>query len=205
MSVVIPNTFAATTVARASEVNANFQALAAKFTEGAGGIKDEDISTAAGIKRTKLSTVVGNRITEAQLEDDAVDLRVLKDDATPGAPNAAVNNANHIKDAIITNAKMVAGTLKKGSLALASVLVAIPAHSSPFELNKTTDSTLLSSSAFPIAWHGESATPTSTVGTMIVNLHLDTATGKYWVLTRISDPVTSAAGFNLRIWYIQVT
>lgn len=113
MSVSIPYTFVggAGNKARAAEVNANFQAIAAKFTEGAGGITDGDISTVAGIRAVKLSTVAGNRITQAQLEDDAVDLRVLKDDASAGSPNAAVNNASHIKDGIITGVKLVAATL----------------------------------------------------------------------------------------------
>jgi hypothetical protein len=106
VSLVIPNTFVAGSKARASEVNANFTAVSAKFTEGAGGISDGDVSSAAGIKNTKLSTVSGNRITQAQLEDDAVDLRVLRDDATAGSPNAAVNTADHIKDGIITKAKL---------------------------------------------------------------------------------------------------
>lgn len=102
--------------AYATQVNANFQAVAAKFTEGAGGIGDGDISTTAGIKASKLSAVAGTRVTASQLEDDAVDLRVLKDDATAGSPNAAVNTANHIKDAIITNAKLVVNTIAKDRL-----------------------------------------------------------------------------------------
>lgn len=113
MSLSIPFTFIGGpgNKARASEVNANFLAVASKFSEGVGGIGNSDIYTQAGIYGSKLSNVPGNRITPDRMEDDAVDLRVLRDDSTPGAPTAAVNTAFHIRDAIITNAKLVAGTV----------------------------------------------------------------------------------------------
>lgn len=123
MSVTIPFVFVggAGNKARASDVNANFSALAAKFTEGAGGIANADISSTAGIKAIKLSTTPGDRITQAQLDDDAVDQRVLRDDITAGAPNAAVNTAAHIKDAIITNLKIVPGAIAADRLKITEV------------------------------------------------------------------------------------
>lgn len=123
MSLAIPYTFigGVGNKARASEVNANFQAVAAKFTEGAGGIADGDISTAAAIKGTKLSNVAGNRVPTDRLEDDAVDKDKLRDDATAGAPNAAVNSAAHIKDGIITKAKVLAATLTKAQMQVTEV------------------------------------------------------------------------------------
>jgi len=181
MSLSITYNFSAATKARASEVNQNFQDVAAKFNEGAGGISDGDISTTAGIRAIKLSTVAGNRITQAQMDDDAVDLRVLKDDATSGSPNAAVNTSDHIKDAIITNAKLVDGTLKKGKVALASVVVTIPGMTGPTSQIVTTG--LLLSAALPITYHNEGGT---SVGLVSQILFLDT-------------------DVNVRVWYWQIT
>lgn len=106
MSLSIPNTFTGGTKARANEVNANFSAVAAKFTEGAGGISDVDIAAGAGIKASKLSSVAGQRVTNVQLEDNAVDSRILKDDPGFGSPNAAVALAAHIKDGLIPLGKL---------------------------------------------------------------------------------------------------
>lgn len=92
--------------AKASEVNACFAVLAAMFTEGAGGIKDADISTSADLNANKLSTTAGKRINALRFEPDAVDKDALKDDATAGSPNAAVNTPDHLKDGIVTTAKL---------------------------------------------------------------------------------------------------
>jgi hypothetical protein len=106
MSLTIPFTFVAKTKAKASEVNANFAATAAKFSEGAGGINDTDVSSTADINANKLSSTANKRITVAKFEDDAVDGRVLKDDVSIGSPNAAVNLATHLKDRIIPKTKL---------------------------------------------------------------------------------------------------
>jgi len=198
MSLTITNTFVAGAKARAAEVNKNFTDVSGKFTEGTGGIADGDISSAAAIKSSKLSSVSGNRITQAQLEDDAVDLRVLKDDAASGSPNAAVNNANHIKDGIITNAKLVAGTLKKGSLNLASVLVAVPALAPGVTFNVST--TLNSSSAFPFAVVQENGAEYW----VHAKVKLTTGTGAYDLVGSNSSGVSNSAIFNIRVWYLVV-
>src|SRR5258705_10692293 len=158
MSVVIPYVFVGGTgnKARASEVNANFLALKAKFTEGSGGIGDEDISATAGIKASRLPSVGGTRVTATKLEADAVDLRVLKADATAGAPNAAVNTAAHIKDGIITPAKIVAGSLAKDRLKVAAVGPFVIAALSEGAFSNT-DTGLLSTTAYPIRLDIESA------------------------------------------------
>lgn len=204
MSVSIPFSFTAGTKARASEVNQNFQAVAAKFTEGAGGIADADISTTAGIKGSKLSSVAGNRITQAQLEDDAVDLRVLKDDATGGSPNAAVNSANHIKDGIITNAKILAGTLKRGALNISSVSFTVPALAPLASAEVATG--LLSTVGFPILLVSEGAG--SGFGTSQfthVRLYLNTSTGAYSVLcANVADSAITAASFGLKLYYLVI-
>lgn len=100
MSLTIPFTFVggAGNKAKASEVNANFAAVAAKFSEGAGGIIDGDISTTAAIKGSKLSTTPGNRIPTAALEDEAVtDAKLANDTASPGADAGRAVSGDHIK------------------------------------------------------------------------------------------------------------
>lgn len=108
MSLSIPYTFTggAGNKAKASEINANFQAIANKFSEGAGGISDSDISSSAGIKGTKLTNVAGNRIPTDRIEDKAITFDKLKDDTGAGSPNAAVNTAAHVKDGILTTGKL---------------------------------------------------------------------------------------------------
>lgn len=102
----IPNTFVAQTKAKASQVNANFAAVAAKFSTGAGGILDADCSTAMDLDANKLSSIAGKRITFTKFEVGAVDSAALKKDATGGSPNAAVNDPTHIKDRMIPKTKL---------------------------------------------------------------------------------------------------
>lgn len=98
MSLTIPFTFVAATKAKASEVNANFAAVAAKFSEGAGGILDEDVSTTAAIKGTKLSNTPGNRIPTDRLEDEAVtDVKLANDVVDPGLDSGRAVSGDHIK------------------------------------------------------------------------------------------------------------
>lgn len=127
MSLAIPYSFigGVGNKARASEVNANFQAVAAKFTEGVGGIADGDISSIAAIKGTKLSNVAGNRVPTDRIEDNAVDATKLRSDATAGSPSAGVGSASNIKDRIITAVKIAAGVLTAGELKITTVTQAI--------------------------------------------------------------------------------
>ena len=124
MSLSIPFTFVGGPgrKAKASEVNANFQAVANKFTEGSGGINNSDISANAGIYGTKLSNTAGNRIPTDRVEDDAIDKDKLKDDASAGSPNAAVNTALHIKDRIITAVKLALASITNAEIASATIL-----------------------------------------------------------------------------------
>jgi hypothetical protein len=107
MSLVIPYTFVGGpgNKARAAEVNANFAAVAAKFTEAAGGISDADIATTAAIKGSKLSTTPGNRIPTAAIEDEAVtDVKLNNDTAIPGVDSGRAVGGEHIK--LLTAAQM---------------------------------------------------------------------------------------------------
>lgn len=121
MSLAIPYSFigGVGNKARASEVNANFQAVAAKFTEGVGGIADGDISSIAAIKGTKLSNVAGNRIPTDRIEDGAIDGTKLRSDT--GGVNGAISLAAHFKDAVITNIKIAPGVIAKDRLKLTEV------------------------------------------------------------------------------------
>lgn len=108
MPVSIPFTFVGGVgnKAKASEVNANFQALAAKFTEASGGIADADIYAIADINANKLSSSPGKRLIASKFEPGAVDATALKSDATAGSPAAAVGTSNHIKDGIVLRKKL---------------------------------------------------------------------------------------------------
>lgn len=201
MSVTITYSFVPGTKARAAEVNQNFQDIAAKFNPGAGGIKNEDISSTAGITRDRLSDVAGNRITQAQMDDDAVDSRVLKDDI--GGVNAAVATSDHIKDAIITNAKLVDATIKKGKLNLASVLIGTPgvgAHAVG-----TISTGLNSATAFPIFWVVEGNPVPADAGWANIKIALDTGSGIYAL--RIHDASNGGSGvasLGVRVWYLVI-
>jgi hypothetical protein len=202
MSLSIPNTFTGGTKARANEVNANFSAVAAKFTEGAGGISDVDIAAGAGIKASKLSSVAGQRVTATQLEDDAVDSRILKDDPGAGSPNAAVSLAAHIKDGIITGAKLVAATIAKDKLKLSSVVVTIAVLNTGIDSN--TDTTLNSASAFPIGYHREGVgIPAGAFPSTV--LRLNTTDGKYYIYAWNMSGTTATTSFDVRVWYLSLT
>lgn len=106
MPVAIPYTFTGGVghKAKASEVNADFQALAAKFSEGAGGIVDADISTSADLNANKLSATAGKRITAPKFEPGAVDSVALKSDVAIDANRAVTKD--HVRDGAISTAKL---------------------------------------------------------------------------------------------------
>lgn len=108
MPVVIPYTFVGGPgrKAKASEVNADFQAIAAKFTEQAGGIADGDVYAYADLNCNKLSSTPGKRLIASKFEVGAVDASALKADATLGSAAAAVGSSAHIKDGIVGRLKL---------------------------------------------------------------------------------------------------
>jgi hypothetical protein len=88
----------------------------------------------AGIKGSgasnQLSTTPGERVSTSTIEDDAIDKDKLRDDATGtpginGSPSAAVNTANHIKDRIITAAKVVLASLTRAELKMTTSTFAV--------------------------------------------------------------------------------
>jgi hypothetical protein len=111
-------TFVAGEDAVAEDVNTNFDRIAGRFNAG---ILDEDVSPTAAIKGYKLSSAAGDRVPETRLENNAVSARVLQEDVTAGAALAAVARASHIKDGIITNAKILPGCLLTTALKLTTI------------------------------------------------------------------------------------
>lgn len=189
MSVSIPFTMVAGAKAKASEINACLQAIANKFTEGAGGITNADVSAAAGIYGTKLSNVPGTRIPFDRIEDDAVDKDKLKDDSAPGAPAAAVNNSNHIKDGIITSAKLVDNTIANVKLLDASVLsgkLKLVIYSQVIAGNLTTgshtyDTGLLGANFQPLAIYADNAAVPGGEQQFFFNIYRNSLTDHYFI------------------------
>lgn len=107
MGVTIPHTLVADNEALASDVNDNFNALAAKFTSGPGGIADDDV--AGPFSGTKISNVAGKRVPSDRIEDNAVTDAKLSSSASVDASRAV--GTNHIKDANVTRAKLVAAAV----------------------------------------------------------------------------------------------
>lgn len=101
---VLPHVLADGTLALGSEVRANDDAIVSVLDHGLD--RDNFPSSGADIPATVLSTTAGERVPLNRMEDNAVDSRVLKSDATAGSPGAAVGTANHIKDGIITPGKL---------------------------------------------------------------------------------------------------
>lgn len=97
MPVVIPHTFVGGpgNKAKASEVNENFQALAAKFDAG---IASADAAVNAGFKGSQLSTTPGERVGTANLENESVnDGKLAFDIDIPGLDSGRAVSGDHIK------------------------------------------------------------------------------------------------------------
>ena len=121
MPLTLPFQITSGTLADATQVQANFNALAGKFSAA---IVDADISPSAAINGTKISTSPGSRLPTAGLEDAAITAAKLAFDNNPGAPLAAINNPNQIKDGTITSAKILAASLLNGSAKLTTYVSA---------------------------------------------------------------------------------
>lgn len=84
--------------AKASEVNANFAALVAKF---APGITAADIASGAGIRGSgatnQLSVVPGERVGTLSIEDEAITELKLASDAGAGSDALRAVSGDHIK------------------------------------------------------------------------------------------------------------
>jgi len=131
VSLTVPFTFSSGNKAKSSEVNANFAAVAAKFSTGAGGINDSDISSSCDFDANKLSVTPGKRIIANKFETGAVDSTALKKDPNAGSPNAAVNDPTHVKDGILGKAKLSTVVGQKVTVAQLDLLV----EDVPFSVN----------------------------------------------------------------------
>lgn len=192
MSLVIPFTFVGGpgNKAKASEVNANFAAVAAKFSTGAGGILDEDCSTSMALRGTKMSTTPGNRIPLAAMEDDAVDERVLRDSASIDG-NRSVT-ANHIKtDAVITR------IIKLGSVGFT------PGGTLGANSN-VTFATGVSASTRPLGQHIQSAAGASAESGKLSFLLIRNTTSGDWDLqvANLSTSTADLTGMSFILQYV---
>lgn len=114
MSLSIPYTFVGGPGNKviASQVNANFQAVAGKFSQGVGGISDSDVSTTAAINGSKLSNVQGNRIPYDRIEDGAIVTSKI------GANQVTGGTTGSLALTTITNANIAAATILNGNMKL---------------------------------------------------------------------------------------
>jgi hypothetical protein len=139
--VVIPNNLVdGTDTAFGSQVLANDKATADIVN---GQLATDNLSPSAGIKGSQLSGNQGERVPVSKMETGAVDSRVLLADANAGSPNAAVGTANHIKDGIITKAKLTAVGGSRITLAQLEILSGqgnIPVTAAARSYSTTSDS-----------------------------------------------------------------
>jgi hypothetical protein len=127
--------FVAGADALAEEVNKNFDIIAGKFNTG---FTDVDIAEGANIAGSKIAPT---SLLETRFGNNAVSARVLQSDLSAGAPLAAVATAAHIKDGIITAAKLAplafASLYTKHNYAFSEVLANNAAAIVPFGISPT--------------------------------------------------------------------
>ena len=116
--VTLSHTLTNGTPADASEVQENFIDITDQVN---GNLDYTNLSESAAIKGTQLSTTY--RIPTDRIADKAVDKDKLKDDTDPGSPLAAVNSSAHIKDGIVTKAK-ISGKLSLAQLEITRTVTA---------------------------------------------------------------------------------
>jgi len=127
--VVIPFRFVPDTLADADQVNANFDALQAKFNAG---IVDGDVSPSADLDGNKLSQNPLKQVPETRLGTSSVSQRVLQKDAnSPGSDALRAVTGDHI--ALLTVAQvlrfMPAGAITSSMLAAGAALANLAAAS----------------------------------------------------------------------------
>lgn len=162
MSLSIPYTFVGGVgnKAKASEVNANFAAVAAKFVQGVGGISDDDVSTTAAIKGSKLSSTLGSRVPTDRLELEAVtDIILANDTAIPGFDTGRAVGGEHIKT--LTAAQMARFLPNSPTAGIGKNKLKLTVHVVPFsfsaigrgatEVQQITEASVNPSVAFPKA------------------------------------------------------
>lgn len=120
MALTLPSPWVAGEKIKPSRLNGFFTPIQSKF---AAGIRSEDLASDAGVKGGQISTGSGTRITNANLENNAVDDRVLKADAAVGHATAAVRR-NHIVSGELQSDHYAAGSVNEAALGALSVAFA---------------------------------------------------------------------------------
>jgi hypothetical protein len=153
MPLVIPYTFVAETVADASQVNADFAAIAAMF----GQIKDADLSAAADIDGNKMSVTNGKQIPTGAIANGAVtDAKLASDAASPGSDTNRAVSGSHIK--AVTAADLArflpsaSGTPKNGGIGFDKLDITVYEHTSGLSgVGTPNNFTITPSTNFPVA------------------------------------------------------
>lgn len=202
MALTLPSPWVPGEKIKPSRLNGFFTPIQSKF---AAGIRSEDLASDAGVKGGQISSGSGTRITNANLENNAVDDRVLKADAVAGHATAAVRR-NHIVSGELQSDHYAAGSVTTPAIAglgvtLAKLNLLTYSHASsigPIAVgNSTSISTGLSSSTTrPLLVY-------LTVGTeAVMSLYQLTGVWQVRVMNaRTAAPVTINAG-ELNVVYL---
>jgi len=203
MSLSIPYTFIGGpgNKAKASQVNANFQACAGKFTEGSGGIGNEDIRTNAGIVGTKLSSIPGLRIPNDRFDDDTVDARVLRDDAAVDGNRSVTTN--HLRDGCVTPAKLAAAAIVSGKLKLNIFDYPLGSVSPALSFNQGITG-LTATTGIPLfIEYRRSGATNNFDGALTVRFYLRTDTGQYY-FQYWNEGLHDYSGLTIRVYWLSI-
>jgi hypothetical protein len=126
--VTIPYRFVKNTVADADQVDADFDALAAKIS---GNIVDGDVAANADLDGNKISSTPSKQVPESRLGNNAVSARVLASSVTVSSARAVT--AQHLQDGCLLTPAFGNGQITSPKLkTLAHTMtVSFPAATSP--------------------------------------------------------------------------
>lgn len=202
MSLTLPTPWVAGEKIKPSRLNGFMTPIQSKF---ASGIRSDDLASDAGVKGSQISSGSGTRITNANLETNAVDNRALKSDVAAGHAGAAVDS-DHIRSGAIDSDHFAAGAVNAAAL---GALAATKA-----KLNLTTYSHAAAISSIAAGTTSNVNTGLSTATTLPVTLYLLTiadmqlslfqSAGTWWVAVsnvRAAGPVTVPTN-DLKVVYV---
>lgn len=184
-----------------ADVIANFNAMLAVLN---GGIAADNISPTAGIPGTRLSNVAGSQIPTDRLADKCVDSRVLKSDASTGAPQAAIQNGSYVKDGALPGKKLTASTLGADVLKIGTVNISpggvLAAGVYPYDTGIDAPGS--------VALGYEIRRGAAEVGTTTnchIHVYLNTSTNRYYVVVTIPAGVSQDfSGATIQFKYLTV-
>lgn len=192
--------------AKASQVIGWLAATIAKF---AGGITTLDVSSTAGITGSQLSSSSGTRITQANLEDQAVTNRVLKLDATAGSATAAVKRDN-IVDREVIQAKVALASLSQAEMKItvaSKALSGVISDGSPATFAGSSFSPALPTLAtiLPVSWWLEGPSISFVAWLAFDVKASDKTVGFIAYMTSAGSIDLGASGYTLKFAYLNIT